>query len=73
LDLSVTAPTSESGPSSQPPSLFKVRDEDDDYDEDEDMKDASQEQPLTQNQQNLANHDLWKRKRAEEEENYDDE
>ncbi|GJJ70510.1 transcription initiation factor TFIID subunit 9B [Entomortierella parvispora] len=73
LDLSVAASTSESGPSSQAPSLFKVREADDDYDEDEDMKDASQETPLTQNQQNLANHDLWKRKRAEEEENYDDE
>lgn len=35
------------------------------------MKDARQE-PLTQNQQNLANHDAWKRKRADEEEDYDD-
>ncbi|KAI1296369.1 Transcription initiation factor TFIID subunit 9 [Mortierella claussenii] len=57
--------------SSEPPSLFKVKD-DDNEDEDEEMKEASEE-PLTENQQNMANHDLWKRKRAEEEDNYDDE
>ncbi|KAF9211227.1 Transcription initiation factor TFIID subunit 9 [Podila verticillata] len=68
---------SEAGPSgsvtaTEAPSLFKVKEKDDDeVDEDEDMKDARQE-PLTQNQQNLANHDAWKRKRADDEENYDD-
>ena len=50
------------------PSLFKLKDED----SDEDMKEASVE-PLSLNQQNMENHDLWKRKRADEEENYDDE
>ncbi|KAF8984138.1 Transcription initiation factor TFIID subunit 9 [Entomortierella lignicola] len=55
---------------SEPPSLFKVKD--DDEDDDEDMK-VSSEEPLSQNQQNMANHDLWKRKRADDEENYDDE
>ncbi|KAF9208591.1 Transcription initiation factor TFIID subunit 9 [Haplosporangium sp. Z 27] len=56
---------------SEPPSLFKVKD--DDEDDDEDMKEVSSEEPLSQNQQNMANHDLWKRKRADDEENYDDE
>ncbi|KAF9364495.1 Transcription initiation factor TFIID subunit 9 [Mortierella sp. NVP85] len=54
--------------SSQQPSLFKVKDEDE---SDEEMKEASEE-PLSQNQQNMANHDQWKRKRADEEENYDE-
>ncbi|KAF9897387.1 Transcription initiation factor TFIID subunit 9 [Lobosporangium transversale] len=57
--------------SAEPPSLFKVKSEDED--EDEEMKDAVVEQSLTQNQQNLLNHDLWKRKRAEDEDNYDEE
>ncbi|KAG0077678.1 Transcription initiation factor TFIID subunit 9 [Podila epicladia] len=66
---------SEAGPSgstatTEAPSLFKVKEKEDE-DSDEDMKDARQE-PLTQNQQNLANHDAWKRKRADDEENYDD-
>ncbi|KAG0006806.1 Transcription initiation factor TFIID subunit 9B [Modicella reniformis] len=52
----------------QPPSLFKVKDEDD---SDEEMKEPSEE-PLSQNQQNMANHELWKRKRVDDEENYDD-
>ncbi|KAG0301581.1 Transcription initiation factor TFIID subunit 9 [Dissophora globulifera] len=58
------------GLSGTQPSLFKVKDEDEDSDEE--MKEASEE-PLSQNQQNMANHELWKRKRADEEENYDDE
>lgn len=67
---------SEAGPSgsattTEAPSLFKVKEKEDEADSDEDMKDARQE-PLTQNQQNLANHDAWKRKRADDEENYDD-
>jgi len=35
------------------------------------MEEVAQE-PLPQSQQNLANHDAWKRKRADEEDNYDD-
>ncbi|KAG0033589.1 Transcription initiation factor TFIID subunit 9 [Podila clonocystis] len=67
---------SEAGPSgsttaTEAPSLFKVKEKEDEEDSDEDMKDARQE-PLTQSQQNLANHDAWKRKRADDEENYDD-
>ncbi|KAF9586296.1 Transcription initiation factor TFIID subunit 9 [Lunasporangiospora selenospora] len=54
-------------PTDGAPSLFKIKDED----SDEEMKDVTHE-PLTQNQQNMANHDLWKRKRAIEDENYDD-
>ncbi|KAF8920939.1 hypothetical protein BGZ58_004211 [Dissophora ornata] len=65
-----TSSTGGAAPSGAPPSLFRVKDEDEDSDEE--MKEASEE-PLSQNQQNMANHDLWKRKRAEEEENYDDE
>ncbi|KAG9321480.1 hypothetical protein KVV02_007279 [Mortierella alpina] len=53
----------------EPPSLFKVKE--DDEDSDEEMKEATQE-PLSQNQQNMANHELWKRKRADEEEDYDE-
>ncbi|KAG0368057.1 Transcription initiation factor TFIID subunit 9 [Gamsiella multidivaricata] len=48
----------------------EVKDEDEDSDEE--MKEVSEE-PLSQNQQNMVNHDLWKRKRVDEEENYDDE
>ncbi|KAG0198981.1 Transcription initiation factor TFIID subunit 9 [Mortierella sp. GBA30] len=55
--------------SSEAPSLFKVKDEEEE--EDVEMKEATQT-PLSQNQQNMANHDLWKRKRADDEENYDD-
>ncbi|KAG0245758.1 transcription initiation factor IID, 31kD subunit-domain-containing protein [Mortierella sp. GBAus27b] len=54
--------------STQPPSLFKVKEEDD---SDEDMRDLTEE-PLSRNQQNMANHELWKRKRVDEEENYDE-
>ncbi|KAF9921652.1 Transcription initiation factor TFIID subunit 9 [Linnemannia zychae] len=51
------------------PSLFKVKEEET---SDEEMEEVVQE-PVPQNQQNLANHDAWKRKRvADEEENYDD-
>ncbi|KAG0347099.1 Transcription initiation factor TFIID subunit 9B [Podila humilis] len=72
VDASDTAATTTSAAAA--PSLFKVKEADnDEEDSDEDMKDASrQEQPLTQSQQNLANHDAWKRKRADDEENYDD-
>ncbi|KAF9289835.1 Transcription initiation factor TFIID subunit 9 [Mortierella alpina] len=52
-----------------PPSLFKVKE--DEEDSDEEMKEATQE-PLSQNQQNMANHELWKRKRADDEEDYDE-
>ncbi|KAG0259959.1 Transcription initiation factor TFIID subunit 9 [Mortierella polycephala] len=59
------------GSSEAPPSLFKVKDE---HDSDEEMAEPpAQEEPLSQNQQNMANHELWKRKRADDEENYDDE
>ncbi|KAF9576107.1 Transcription initiation factor TFIID subunit 9 [Mortierella alpina] len=51
------------------PSLFKVKE--DEEDSDEEMKEATQE-PLSQNQQNMANHELWKRKRADDEEDYDE-
>ncbi|KAF9106329.1 Transcription initiation factor TFIID subunit 9 [Mortierella sp. AM989] len=72
MDISSSTPTGQGAPmSSDPPSLFKVKDEDED--EDEDMKEAASDEPLSQNQQNMANHELWKRKRAEEEDNYDDE
>ncbi|KAI8595927.1 transcription initiation factor IID, 31kD subunit-domain-containing protein [Dissophora ornata] len=70
VELMDTSSTGGAAPSGAPPSLFRVKDEDEDSDEE--MKEASEE-PLSQNQQNMANHDLWKRKRAEEEENYDDE
>lgn len=53
--------------STQPPSLFKIKEDD----SDEEMKDPSEE-PLSRNQQNMANHDLWKRKRVDDEENYDE-
>ncbi|KAF9088987.1 Transcription initiation factor TFIID subunit 9 [Mortierella sp. GBA35] len=53
------------------PSLFKVKEEETGDDSDEEMEEVIQE-PVPQSQQNLANHDAWKRKRADEEENYDD-
>ncbi|KAK3834510.1 MAG: transcription initiation factor TFIID subunit 9-like protein [Linnemannia gamsii] len=55
------------------PSLFKVKEEESGDDSDEEMEEVVQE-PVPQSQQNLANHDAWKRKRAaaDEEENYDD-
>ncbi|KAF8948959.1 Transcription initiation factor TFIID subunit 9 [Haplosporangium gracile] len=53
------------------PSLFKVKEEEVGDDSDEEMEEVSQT-PLPQSQQNLANHDAWKRKRADEEDNYDD-
>ncbi|KAF9957901.1 Transcription initiation factor TFIID subunit 9 [Mortierella alpina] len=53
----------------EPPSLFKVKE--DEEDSDEEMKEATQE-PLSQNQQNMANHELWKRKRVDDEEDYDE-
>ncbi|KAF9431491.1 Transcription initiation factor TFIID subunit 9 [Entomortierella beljakovae] len=49
-----------------PPSLFKVKEEDVNDDDDEDMKEVSTDEALTQNQQNMTNHDLWKRKRVED-------
>ncbi|KAF9172956.1 Transcription initiation factor TFIID subunit 9 [Mortierella sp. AD011] len=71
MDISSTPTGPGASLSSNPPSLFKVKDDDDD--DDEDMKEVTTEEPLSQNQQNMANHDLWKRKRAEDEDNYDDE
>ncbi|KAF9145062.1 Transcription initiation factor TFIID subunit 9 [Mortierella sp. GBA39] len=53
------------------PSLFKVKEEEAGDDSDEEMEEVAQV-PLPQSQQNLANHDAWKRKRADEEDNYDD-
>ncbi|KAF9324893.1 Transcription initiation factor TFIID subunit 9B [Linnemannia elongata] len=53
------------------PSLFKVKEEETGGDSDEEMEEVAQT-PLPQSQQNLANHDAWKRKRADEEDNYDD-
>jgi len=68
MEISPEISTQTSIGSSQQPSLFKVKDEDE---SDEEMKEASEE-PLSRNQQNMANHDQWKRKRADEEENYDE-
>ncbi|KAF9185426.1 Transcription initiation factor TFIID subunit 9 [Haplosporangium sp. Z 767] len=73
-DLSASSGTKEAGATGAgsleaSPSLFKVKDE---HDSDEEMAEPAEE-PLSQNQQNMANHELWKRKRADDEENYDDE